>query len=110
VRVGKKTRVGVVVESNTSKTVQVRVYRAKKERIIGKNISVYSNYAVHDQNEEAKISDLIEIEECRPVSKTKKWKVKRIITKSVGESIELKDELEALKPAQKLEEKKEKGV
>ncbi|OGF51235.1 MAG: 30S ribosomal protein S17 [Candidatus Firestonebacteria bacterium RIFOXYA2_FULL_40_8] len=111
-KVGKQTRVGVVIGDKASKTVQVSILRTKKEKILGKIIKIYSKYAAHDQNEEAKVGDVVEIQECSPISKTKKWKVVRIISKSTGESIELKDELEVLKPLKKevVAEEKEKGV
>ncbi|MEI6845427.1 MAG: 30S ribosomal protein S17 [Candidatus Firestonebacteria bacterium] len=109
-KVGKKTRVGVVIGDKAAKTVQVSVLRTKKEKILGKIMKIYSKYAAHDQNEEAKLGDVVEIEECSPISKTKKWKVVKVIAKSKGEKIELKDELEVLKPISKPVEEKEKGV
>ena len=112
-KVGKQTRVGVVIGDKASKTVQVSVLRTKNEKILGKIIKIYSKYAAHDQNEEAKLGDVVEIEECSPVSRSKKWKVVKVIAKSTGENIELKDELEVLKPVKKQAEaveEKEKGV
>jgi len=110
VKVGKQTRVGVVIGDKASKTVQVSILRTKKEKILGKIIKIYSKYAAHDQNEEAKLGDVVEIEECSPISRTKKWKVVKIIKKSAVENIELKDELEVLKPVKKETEEKAEGV
>ncbi|OGF45327.1 MAG: 30S ribosomal protein S17 [Candidatus Firestonebacteria bacterium RIFOXYC2_FULL_39_67] len=109
-KVGKQTRVGVVIGDKASKTVQVSILRTKKEKILGKIIKIYSKYAAHDQNEEAKLGDVVEIEECSPISRTKKWKVVKIIKKSAVENIELKDELEVLKPVKKETEEKAEGV
>ncbi len=111
-KVGKKTRIGVVVSDKAAKTVQVSVLRTKKEKILGKIIKIYTKYAVHDEKEEANPGDVVQIEECRPLSKTKRWKLKRIIEKSSVEAIELKDELEAIKPVVKPVEElnAEKGV
>ena len=111
-KVGKKTRIGVVVSDKASKTVQVSVLRTKKEKILGKIIKIYTKYAVHDEKEEANPGDIVQIEECKPLSKTKRWKIIRIIQKSSIEAIELKDELEAIIPAAKPVEdvKAEKGV
>ena len=104
-KVGKKTRIGVVVSDKASKTVQVSVLRTKKEGVLGKVMKLQNKYAAHDEKEEALPGSIVEIEECRPISKTKKWKVVRIIQKAAGENIELKDELEALKPVVKPAEK-----
>ena len=79
-KVGKQTRVGVVIGDKAKKTVQVSILRTKKEKILGKIIKIYTKYAAHDQNEEAKVGDVVEIEECSPISRTKKWKVTKVIS------------------------------
>lgn len=111
-KVGKKTRIGVVVGDKASKTIQVSVLRTKKEKILGKIIKILTKYAVHDEKEETKLGDIVKIEECKPLSKTKRWKLINVIKKSSIEAIELKDELEAIKPVVKPAEdvKEEKGV
>jgi len=112
VKVGKKTRVGVVVSDKAAKTIQVSVLRTKKEKILGKIIKIYTKYAVHDEKEESKPGDLVRIEECRPLSKTKRWKLIEIIQKTSVEAIELKEELATVMPVIKPVEdaKAEKGV
>ena len=66
---------GTVVSDKGHKTVIVRVERKLKHPIYKKTIRRSKKYAAHDENNQFKIGDVVRIEETRPISKTKTWKV-----------------------------------
>jgi len=80
----KNTRilVGRVVSDQRSKTITVLVERRVKHELYGKIIGRSRKYHAHDEKNEYKIGDLVEIAEGRPVSKTKAWVVTRLVEKS----------------------------
>lgn len=75
----KRTFVGVVVSTLMAKTAVARVERMKLNSKYKKYYKVSRNYPVHDEKKEAKVGDRIEFAECRPLSKTKRWTLVRII-------------------------------
>jgi small subunit ribosomal protein S17 len=77
-----RTLVGRVVSDKMRKTVTVLVERKVKHPRIGKIITRSSKYHAHTEADEFKEGDLVEISECRPISKTKAWKVTKLIEKS----------------------------
>ena len=77
-----RTLIGRVVSDKMQKTVTVLVERKVKHPRIGKIITRSSKYHAHSEANEFKQGDLVEISECRPISKTKAWKVTRLIQKS----------------------------
>ena len=77
-----RTLVGRVVSDKMQKTVTVLVERKVKHPRIGKIITRSSKYHAHSEANEYKQGDLVEISECRPLSKTKAWRVTRLIQKS----------------------------
>ena len=77
-----RTLVGRVVSDKMQKTVTVLVERKVKHPRIGKIITRSSKYHAHTETQECKQGDLVEISECRPISKTKAWTVTRLIEKS----------------------------
>lgn len=80
----KNTRVltGRVVSDKMDKTVTVLVERRVTHPLIGKIITRSKKYHAHDEKNEFKEGDLVAIEETRPLSRTKAWKVARLIEKS----------------------------
>lgn len=66
---------GEVVSDKTDKTVTVLVERRYMHPVYKKFIRSTTKYAAHDENNSFKIGDRVEIEECRPISKRKKWRV-----------------------------------
>lgn len=72
--------VGEVVSDKMDKTVVIRVVRTFKHPLYGKVIKRAKKYKVHDEENVAKIGDVIEAVECRPLSKTKHMILKRIVT------------------------------
>src|SRR5690242_11003377 len=75
---------GKVVSNKCAKTVTVLVERKVRDPLYGKIIRRSAKYAAHDENNQWKPGDLVSIEECRPLSKNKRWMV--ISGKATGES------------------------
>ena len=86
----RKTRFGKVVSDKMDKTVVVAVDTPKRHPIYKKTIRRVVKYYAHDEKKESKIGDTVRIEETRPTSKLKRWRVVEIITK--GEVAEIKPE------------------
>ena len=72
---------GVVVSDKTDKTVVVETKRLKTHKKYGKKIKVSKKFMAHDDKNECKIGDVVEIEETRPMSKRKSWEIKSIKSK-----------------------------
>ena len=66
---------GVVVSDKMDKTVTVQVERRFKHTLYKKFIRRSKKYAAHDENNAVKVGDVVKIQECRPMSKRKKWEV-----------------------------------
>ena len=64
---------GVVVSSNSNKTIVVRVTRKVKHKLYKKIISRSKNYHAHDENNNSKLGDIVNIIESKPISKLKSW-------------------------------------
>ena len=79
-----RTLSGRVVSDTMDKTVTVLVERKVKHPLIGKVIRRSNKFHAHDEANECKEGDLVVIEESRPLSKTKTWKVSKIVAKSTG--------------------------
>ena len=78
----KQTKVGVVVSNKMNKTVVVAVEDRVKHPLYGKVVTRSNKYHVHDEKNEYKEGDLVEIEACRKLAKTKAWRVRRLIEKA----------------------------
>ncbi len=78
----KKTLIGKVISDKMKKTITVLVERLKEVPIYKKRIKVRKKYYAHDEKEEAKVGDIVEIQESRPYSKLKRWRLVRIIKKA----------------------------
>ena len=77
-----RTLVGRVVSDRMQKTVTVLIERRVKDTLMGKTLTRSRKYHAHVPSGEYKNGDLVEIAECRPISKTKSWSVTRLIQKS----------------------------
>jgi len=80
----KRTLFGRVVSDKMNKTVTVLVERKVKHPVYGKVLTRSKKYHAHDEQNEFHEGDLVEIEECRPIAKTKAWRVTRLLEKSRG--------------------------
>ncbi len=77
-----RTLVGKVVSDKRAKTITVLIERRTKHELYGKIVARTSKYHAHDENNECKLGDVVEISECRPISKTKAWVVTRMVDKA----------------------------
>lgn len=78
----RRTLSGRVVSDKMQKTVTVLVERRVKHPVIGKVLMRSRKYHAHAEGIEAAGGDLVEIEECAPISKTKAWRVTRVLEKA----------------------------
>jgi small subunit ribosomal protein S17 len=79
-----RTLIGRVVSDKMQKTVTVLVERRVKHTVIGKTVTRSKKYHAHVEAGEFRPGDLVEISECRPLSRTKAWRVTRLLEKSKG--------------------------
>ncbi len=75
----KKELVGVVTSDAMNKTITVSVERLKYHPIYKKGVKRTKKYKAHDEENKAKVGDIVRIRECRPLSKTKRWRLVEII-------------------------------
>jgi len=80
----KRTLIGRVVSDKMDKTVTVLIERRVNHPMYDKIILRSSKYHAHNTNDEAKSGDLVEIQECRPISKTKAWVVTKLLEKAIA--------------------------
>ena len=73
-----RTLTGTVVSDKMDKTVTVLVSRQVMHPTIGKVVSRTKKYHAHNEGNDAKVGDRVVIQECRPISKTKAWKVAKV--------------------------------
>ena len=78
----KRTLTGTVVSDKMDKTVTVLVERKTKHPLLGMVLRVSKKYHAHDENNEFREGDLVSIEECRPIAKTKSWRVTKLVDKA----------------------------
>ncbi len=77
----RRTLTGRIVSDKMQKTVTVLVERRVKHAVIGKILTRTQKYHAHVEGDEAKTGDVVMIEECAPISKTKAWRVIQILEK-----------------------------
>jgi small subunit ribosomal protein S17 len=82
VRGQRRTAVGVVTSDKMNKTRRVEIPRLVKHARYGKYIRRRTICHVHDEQNESRAGDIVEIMETRPLSKTKHWRLVRIVTKA----------------------------
>ena len=78
-RVIRKSKVGTVMSDKMDKTVVVRVERVVQHPVYKKYTKRRTTYKAHDEKNEFKVGDRVEIVETRPLSKEKRWRVLRLI-------------------------------
>ncbi|MDE2366684.1 MAG: 30S ribosomal protein S17 [Betaproteobacteria bacterium] len=77
-----RTLSGKVVSDKMDKTITVLVERKVRHPLYGKIIVRSKKYHVHDEGNEYHVGDMVAIEECRPLSKTKAWRVIKLMEKA----------------------------
>jgi small subunit ribosomal protein S17 len=83
----RKQRVGEVVSNKMTKTIVVRVERRFPHAQYKKIITSYKKFYAHDEKAEAKIGDTVRIEESRPLSKLKRWRLIEVVERNVVETV-----------------------
>ena len=78
--INRKSRVGTVVSDVNDQTVIVAIERVTRHRLYHKVLRRTKRYPVHDPQNEATLGDTVRIEECRPISKTKRWRLVEVLT------------------------------
>jgi len=78
-RARRKEKVGTVVSDSMDKTIVVRIDRIAKHAMYNKIMSGSSKVMAHDEKKEAKVGDKVKIEETRPLSKNKRWRLVEIV-------------------------------
>jgi small subunit ribosomal protein S17 len=83
-RGNRKERIGEVISNKMAKTITVRVERRFAHPRYKKVVTGYKKLYAHDEKSEARIGDRVRIEETRPLSKTKRWRLIEVVAKSTG--------------------------
>jgi small subunit ribosomal protein S17 len=79
----KKERVGEVLSNKMTKTIVVRVQRRFPHPVFKKVVTQFNKFYAHDEKSEAKPGDRVRIQECRPLSKTKRWRLVEVVEKNL---------------------------
>ena len=83
VRGKRKERVGEVISNKMAKTVVVQVHRRFQHARYKKVVTGYKKLYAHDEKSEAKVGDRVRIEETRPLSKLKRWRLVEVVDRAV---------------------------
>ena len=83
-RSNRKERIGEVISNTMAKTIIVRVERRFPHPRYKKVVTGYKKFYAHDEKNEAKVGDRVRIEETRPLSKTKRWRLVEVVEKSTA--------------------------
>jgi small subunit ribosomal protein S17 len=78
----RKEVIGNVVSNRMNKTIVVQVVRQKSHPLYSRVISKAKKFYAHDEKNEAHVGDVVKLEETRPLSKLKRWKLKEIVRKT----------------------------
>ena len=80
----RKQRIGEVVSNKMTKTIVVRVERRFPHARFKKIVTSYKKFYAHDEKAEAKVGDQVRIEETRPLSKIKRWRLVAVVERGSG--------------------------
>ena len=78
-KTNRKIREGIVVNNKMHKTIIVKVMRLSKHNRYNRTIKQFNKFKVHDEKNQTKIGDLVRIEETRPISKDKRWRLMEVL-------------------------------
>jgi small subunit ribosomal protein S17 len=81
--IARKTKIGSVISNKMDKSVVVQVDRRIRHKLYGKFIHKRVKYMADDPKNICKIGDVVLIEECRPLSKNKRWRVRSVVEQAV---------------------------
>ncbi|MGC9942896.1 MAG: 30S ribosomal protein S17 [Verrucomicrobiota bacterium] len=86
-RGNRKERVGEVVSNKMAKTIVVRVERRFSHPKFKKIVTAYKKFYAHDEKTEAKLGDTVRIEETRPLSKLKRWRLVEVVERNAEDTV-----------------------
>ena len=78
----RSTKIGQVVSTRMNKTIVVEVSMRKSHALYRRVVSKSKKFYAHDENSTARVGDFVEIEETRPLSKLKRWRLKNVVQKA----------------------------
>ena len=78
----RKELVGEVVSNRMAKTIVVQVVRKKAHPFYGRVVSKAKKFYAHDETNDARVGDVVRLEESRPLSKLKRWRLKEVVRRS----------------------------
>lgn len=78
----RKERIGIVKSDSMDKTITVVVDKVISHPVYNKLVRSHTTFKAHDEKNEAKVGDVVKIEETRPISKTKRWRLVEIVNPS----------------------------
>lgn len=78
----RKTRLGQVSSDKMDKTIVVEVMTLKQHPLYGRTVKRTTKFKAHDEANEAGVGDTVEIMECRPLSREKRWRLVRVVEKA----------------------------
>ena len=79
----RKVLIGKVTSDKEDKTIKVSITTYRKHPLYGKRVEYTKKFTAHDENNDAKMGDIVEIMETRPLSKTKKFILVKIVERAV---------------------------
>jgi small subunit ribosomal protein S17 len=77
-----KQQIGIVISNKMEKTIVVKIENRYSHPIYSKTLVKTKKYLAHDEQEQCQIGDQVLVQECRPLSKRKRWKLIEILSKS----------------------------
>jgi small subunit ribosomal protein S17 len=78
----KTTKVGIVVSNSGAKTVVVKVENLVMDALYHRFVQRARTFMVHDESDACKVGDKVQITECRPLSRRKRWRVSRVMERA----------------------------
>jgi small subunit ribosomal protein S17 len=82
-RNSRKVLRGTVVSDKMDKTIVVEIQRSKSHPLYGRHVKTSTRFKAHDENNEAKMGDIVEVMETRPLSKDKHFRLVKVVEKAV---------------------------
>jgi small subunit ribosomal protein S17 len=84
---GRRVLLGIVTRDKNPKTRRVEIQRLVRHPMYGKFIKQRTICYAHDENNESRLGDTVEIEESRPMSRTKRWRLLRVVTRAPSRTL-----------------------
>jgi small subunit ribosomal protein S17 len=83
----RRTKVGRVISDKMDKTVVVSVERLRRHPIYKRVVRLSSKFKAHDEENSARVGDTVRIEESKPLSREKRWRVIEVVARGSGEEL-----------------------